>query len=79
MTPRHRARDLIEIPDKQSLGLRVFSATMARDRALLGDVITDWIRTHRDHELIDKVVVQSSDAAFHCLTIVLFFRYRAKP
>ena len=59
------------------VGLRVFSATKARDRAVLGDVITEWIRSHPDLELFDKVVLQSSDREFHCLTIVLLFRSRS--
>jgi hypothetical protein len=57
------------------LGLRVFSATRARDRLVLGEVITDWIRANPDYELVDKLVLQSSDAQFHCVTIVVFFRY----
>ncbi|MBA3394361.1 MAG: hypothetical protein H0T89_17070 [Deltaproteobacteria bacterium] len=61
----------------QLLGLRVFSATLARRRSELGDGITSWIRANPDLELVDKIVLQSSDAEFHCLSIVVFFRYRA--
>lgn len=57
-------------------GIQVFSATKARERAELGERITAWIQAHRDLDLVDKVVVQSSDAEFHCLTIVLFWRKR---
>jgi hypothetical protein len=57
-----------------SIGLRVFSATRARDRDVLGDVVTSWIRCHPEYELLCKRVLQSSDRAFHCLTIVLVFR-----
>jgi hypothetical protein len=64
---------------KKLLGLRVFSATRAKDRAVLGDVITDWIRDNRDNELVEAVQLQSSDAQFHCVTIVVFFRYRVAP
>jgi hypothetical protein len=39
-------------------------------------VITEWIRSHPDLELFDKVVLQSSDREFHCLTIVILFRER---
>jgi hypothetical protein len=59
---------------EDSIGLRVFSATKARDRDVLGDIVTDWIRAHPECEVIDKLVLQSSDRAFHCLTIVLVFR-----
>ena len=62
----------------KQLGLRVFSATRARERQVLGDVITDWIRGHPEHELHDKVVLQTSDSEFHCLTIVLFYWYAGR-
>lgn len=55
------------------LGIKVFSATKARDREFLGEVITDWIRAHPEYQIIDKVVTQSSDAEFHCLTITLVY------
>jgi hypothetical protein len=58
-------------------GVRTFSATMARDREMLGDKITDWIKDHPHEEIVDVVVTQSSDEAFHCLAITLFFRHAA--
>ena len=59
-----------------TLGLKVFSATKARDREALGETITDWIRAHPECELIGKTVTQSSDAEFHCLAITLVYRLR---
>ncbi len=59
-------------------GVKVFSATKAKERELLGELITDWIRTHPDHEIVDKIVTQSSDSEFHCLTITLFYKHGAK-
>lgn len=59
-------------------GLKVFSATKARDRDLLGEMITDWIRSHPALEIVDKVVSQSSDSEFHCLSIVIFYRQISK-
>jgi hypothetical protein len=56
-------------------GVKVFSATKAKERELLGEVITDWIRNHPDCELVDKIVTQSSDSEFHCLTITLFYKH----
>jgi dCMP deaminase len=47
--------------------------TKARDRAGLGERVTEWIRSNRP-EALEAVVRQSSDAEFHCLTIVLFYR-----
>lgn len=52
--------------------VEVFSATKARDRASLGEKITDWIKRNRKIEIVDTVVRQSSDAEFHCITIILF-------
>lgn len=54
-------------------GVKIFSATMAQERDRLGDRITDWIREYPDHEIVDTVVTQSSDEAFHCLVISLFY------
>lgn len=58
-------------------GIRVFSATLAQDRQQLGDRVTDWIANNRDLAIRDVTIVQSSDQAFHCLTIVVFYGRRA--
>jgi hypothetical protein len=58
-------------------GLKVFSATLARDREAIGDRVTEWIRT-ADVDVVDRIVTQSSDRAYHCLTITLFYQHR-KP
>lgn len=58
-------------------GVKVFSATRAKDREELGDVITRWLRGTPGVEVVDKVVTQSSDREFHCLTITLFYRENA--
>ncbi len=55
-------------------GVKVFSATKAKEREELGEVITRWLKANADLEVVDKVVSQSSDNEFHCLSIVLFFR-----
>lgn len=55
-------------------GVKVFSATKAREREALGENVTAWIRDNSDVEIIDKIVTQSSDSEFHCLTITLFYR-----
>lgn len=54
-------------------GVKIFSATMAQERDRLGDRITDWIREHPGLEIVDTVVTQSSDEAFHCLVISIFY------
>lgn len=55
-------------------GVKVFSATKARDRESLGENITHWLRGNPSKTIVDKIVTQSSDAEFHCLTITLFYR-----
>jgi hypothetical protein len=57
-------------------GVKVFSATKAKDREELGEVITRWLRSNPGIEVVDREVRQSSDNEFHCLTLVLFYRER---
>ncbi|MCG3173460.1 MAG: hypothetical protein GMKNLPBB_01657 [Myxococcota bacterium] len=54
-------------------GVKVFSATLARDRESLGENITRWLQDS-GAQVVDKIVVQSSDREFHCLSIILFYR-----
>ncbi len=57
---------------KQFEGVKVFSATKAREREELGERISAWL-AERNVEIVDKIVTQSSDREFHCLSITLFF------
>ncbi|ACY12734.1 hypothetical protein [Haliangium ochraceum] len=59
-------------------GVRVFSATKAKEREGLGDEVTRWIRDNPGAEIIDKIVTQSSDSEFHCLTITIFYNQGSK-
>ena len=61
----------------QFTGVKVFSATKAKEREELGETVTRWLRSNAGVEIVDRVVAQSSDDEFHCLSIVLFFRQRA--
>jgi hypothetical protein len=61
----------------QFTGVKVFSATKARDREELGESVTRWLQANADLEVVDRVVSQSSDSEFHCLTIILFYRHAA--
>lgn len=54
-------------------GVKVFSATGTEDRLALGDRIGRWLAEHPELRGDHAVVVQSSCAAFHCLTIVVFY------
>lgn len=57
-------------------GVKVFSATKAREREELGETVTRWLRANAEVEVVDRVVTQSSDDEFHCLTIVIFYRQK---
>lgn len=54
--------------------VKIFSATKARDREVLGERVTEYLRDHPDEKILDKIVTQSSDNEFHCLAITLFLR-----
>ena len=58
-------------------GVKVFAATMIAQRQTLGEQVTAWLEearaTRTGFQLVDIVVRQSSDRAFHCITIVVFF------
>jgi folate-dependent tRNA-U54 methylase TrmFO/GidA len=55
-------------------GVKVFSTTLARDRENMGENITKWLKENPNVDVVDKIVTQSSDKEFHCLTITLFYR-----
>lgn len=57
-------------------GVKVFTATKAREREELGETVTKWIRSHSEYEITDKRVTQSSDSEFHCLTVTVFYQHR---
>jgi len=59
-------------------GVKVFSATKAREREGLGESVTRWLKSNADLEVVDRVVCQSSDNEFHCYSIILFYRDRPK-
>ena len=59
--------------------VKTFSATKARDRQVLGERVTEWLRgPGAGAEVTDKQVMQSSDDEFHCLSVVLWYR-RPEP
>ncbi len=55
-------------------GMKVFSATKARERDMLGDALTRWMRDNPNLEIVDKDVRQSSDNEFHCVTIMVYYK-----
>ena len=55
--------------------VKVFTATKAKEREALGEVMTAWLRRNDGQiEVSNTEVRQSSDQQFHCLTIVVFYR-----
>jgi len=59
------------------LGAKVFTATKAKDRDELGEVLTRWLRDNPRAKVVDKVVTQSSDREFHCLSITIFYELQS--
>jgi hypothetical protein len=57
------------------MGVKVFTATKARDREMLGEAVTRWLADNPRARVVDKIVTQSSDSQFHCLTITLFYAF----
>ena len=58
-------------------GVKVFSATKARERVSLGERLTEWLDQNPKLKVVDTVVTQSSDQEFHCLTITVFYQSSA--
>lgn len=55
-------------------GVKMFSSTLARDREVMGETITKWLSNNPNIEIVDKIVTQSSDQEFHCVTVTLFYK-----
>ena len=55
-------------------GVKVFSATKAKEREELSENINRWIKSNADLEIVDRVVCQSSDNEFHCYSMLLFYK-----
>ena len=54
-------------------GVKVFSATMVADRDQLGEKVTAWMVNNPQLKVTDIVITQSSDEAFHCIAITVFY------
>ena len=54
-------------------GVKVFSATMVQDRDQLGEKVSAWMSSNSHLKVTDIVVTQSSDEAFHCIAITVFY------
>ena len=64
---------LILRSDVKFNGVKVFSATMVADRDQLGEKVSAWLASPKQYKITDMVVTQSSDEAFHCIAITVFY------
>ena len=55
-------------------GVKVFSATKAKEREEIGEHVSRWLKSNEDLEIVDRVVSQSSDNEFHCYSLVIFYK-----
>ena len=46
---------------------------MVADRDQLGEKVSDWMARNSQFKVTDIVVTQSSDEAFHCIAITVFY------
>lgn len=58
--------------------VKVFSVTKPWDRHALDQRVNAFLRSFKG-EIVDYIVRQSSDSAFHCFTIVLLLKEDATP
>ncbi len=72
-TQSNQSGQLVLRKDVKFNGVKVFSATMVADRDQLGEKVTAWIAQHPDKKVTDIVITQSSDEAFHCIAITVFY------
>ena len=54
-------------------GMKVFSATLARNREELGNKVTQWMEDNPSYTISNLRVAQSSDREFHCISLVVFY------
>ena len=69
----NQSGQLILRTDLQFNGVKVFSATMVADREQLGEKVTMWMANNPDKKVTNVVVTQSSDEAFHCIALTVFY------
>ena len=64
----------MEIGETMFDAVKVFSATKQKDRDELGETVSRWLDQKRGTiQIVDKIVSQSSDSEYHCVTITLFY------
>jgi hypothetical protein len=58
----------------QFSAVKVFSSTLARDRDVMGERISQWLREHPELTPVETEVTQTSDREYHCLTVTVFLQ-----
>jgi hypothetical protein len=71
-------RSVVVRPGTGWNAVKVFSATKFDERSSLGEKVTAWINERAEREIVEIVQTQSSDEAFHCLAITVFYRDTAR-
>lgn len=59
--------------------VKVFSATMHRDRDVLGEAVTMWMRDQPSLVVQEIRTMQSSDNQFHCVTVIVIGTIEVRP
>ena len=67
----------VPVPQRPISVYKVFSATRAQDREVLGERVSAWMGANPQLEVRQTVVSLSSDSRFHCLSFVLICSDRA--
>ena len=67
----------VPVPQRPISVYKVFSATRAQDREVLGERVSAWLAANPHLEVRQTVVSLSSDSKFHCLSFVLICSNRA--
>ncbi len=77
--PAGRSSEVVQAAAPPMLeGIKIFSSTTPDKRNTLGEAATAWLTEQRGRIVIDDInVTQSSDAEYHCVSILLFYRYHA--
>jgi hypothetical protein len=52
--------------------VKVISASKWEARERLGETVTAWLSAHPELEVIETLILQSSDTQYHCLSCILF-------
>lgn len=61
-------------PDVPFTGVKIFSATLFADRDSLGEKVSAWLARNPSAQVTEIIQTQSSDSAYHCLTLTVFYR-----